>query len=378
MVSPVEWKRAGSQLPPATCDAPLSETPSAPPPAPAISTESVPPPDPAAALALVSAPDVPRLALGLSAPLATSTLGSARRAASAAGEAKPPTPPAASDDQALRSLRVHVSLPNDNWGCVIPKFQDGKVLFGTDHSWASGDDFGYTHGLSLSADWKSGDWALNAALSSDLYSQPLGTSWIRDDGRLMIDQESVDVTKLSFGGLVNTGPVLSTRLEGELGLRNLGLAMALQSGWHSMIPAYIPAHHVSDPITPLLGLTMGERVSLAGCGLEAHAEAGGHAVSYEGSSYLYGSFGASAKLGPLSLSAEREVRRYGPDDITEETRLGAGIDFGAFDLALQGTIRDRVFNTPLVQYDTDKDVVLTVSLSFPVGQWIAGPPKPSK
>jgi hypothetical protein len=319
--------------------------------------ESTPAVDPRCA-ALIAPDPTPPLGLGLPKPGGTASLTPRAQSNPTAST---------SDNEALRSLRLRFGFPNDNWGWLVP-----AVLGRPDLAWMDGNDTGYTHGASLTATWRSGAWAHDAGFTTDLYSQRTGRDYLRD-GRRVIEQDSVDLTALSFGAYWQTSPLLSTRFAGELGLRNLGLAMDLQTAWHSVVPAPLPGHRVLDPMSVFAGATVGERASLSSHGFGLSLEAGAHGNTYEGSSFLYAQAGASATLGPLSLSGRHELRWYGGERLAQETKLALGVDFGPLAFMAEGSLVSGDFNTPLTQYNNDRDVVVTLSLDIPLGKWLAGP-----
>lgn len=129
--------------------------------------------------------------------------------------------------------RLLFTLTNDNWLSMIGV--DPGTGFG------AGDDFGFTHGFDVELRLCREDTNLHFGLSSALYTRETDAARSDRDGKPLISQNAVEVTKLYFAIEMSPKSEGYTRIFGGVGLRNPqreipGLAMWCQQALHNALP----------------------------------------------------------------------------------------------------------------------------------------------
>jgi hypothetical protein len=228
---------------------------------------------------------------------------------------------------------VSLSAGNDNLLAAIGAATNRQHFF-------VGDDYALTHRFEARVTLLDPERALALGLEGRLFTRPTGNEWRSHDGRNVVEQEPVEITRLFFevrprgsGGYLAYGA--------GAGLRNAmgqipGLAAWQQNAFHRALPSAPVFENVDhEGLTAFLDATaIAGRRERRGI-LEAFAEAGLTLSTDPRAIHARTIVGAELTLAPLTLSAEQAAALFTDSKFAFETRLGIALDLDPLLIGLQ-------------------------------------------
>lgn len=259
----------------------------------------------------------------------------------------------------LRRTRISITLGNDNLLASTGTVKNGQI-------WGVGDDYGLTHRYEVRVTLLDRERALAIGHDSQLFTRPSGEERYSPEGRTVVVQEPVEISRLFFevrprgsGGYLAYG--------GSVGLRNArgeipGLSMWQQNRFHEAIErAPIFENRATDGATPFVeaNAAAGRREQLGA--LSAFAEAGVSLNSDPRGIHTRAIVGAELRLGALSLSASQLGSLFTGSRFAFETRAGVAVDLDPVLIGVQATIPNHHAPNRFTRF-TDRDPILDLRM----------------
>jgi hypothetical protein len=264
-----------------------------------------------------------------------------------------PEPNAFSDE--LRRTLVSLAIGNDNLLAALGVFHNGDNFF-------VGDDSGMTHSFEARVSVIDPELARTIGLQGSLFTQPTGNTWRSQDGRIVVEQEPVEITRLFFE--------VRPRRDGNYfaygagaGLRNAfkpipGLAAWQQNAFHRALDtAPVFENRNTEGATLFVDATaIAGRRETKGNG-SAFAEASLTASTDPRAIHAAAIVGAELRFSPLILSASQSAALFTQSKFAFETRFGMALDLDPVLLGVELAVPNNHAPNRFARF-TDRDPIL--------------------